>query len=118
VRFSGQDRSYIIDYIVKLPSADLGSILGTLNYIIFFAEDSNYYTCYVKYFDRQDIIWERILSNRLPAFDRYTVTTEVTIPKKRRSSFTRYWTEIQKTIMYDKAIRVKMYSLKEQYRIF
>jgi len=117
VRFSFYNYSYIIDYVVKSGDVTIDSILGIFNQIIIFAENSNYYTCYARFFNRQDIVWEKILL-KLSNFSRYSITTEVIIPEKKKSSFPMYWNEIQRNIMYDNEMIVKMYSLKEQYRIF
>jgi hypothetical protein len=117
VRFSFYNYSYIIDYVIKSPDVPIDSVIEIFNQIIIFAEHSNYYTCYARFFNRQDRVWERLLS-KLSKLNRYSAVTEVIIPPKKKSSFLMYWNEIQRNIMYDKSIVVKMYSLMEEHRGF
>jgi len=116
--FVGYDKSYLIDYAIKDPSANINCLMLLFKYIMDYCEDSGYNSFYATYFERHDIAWERLASRKLEYFSRYTITTEVVIPANKRSSFYKYWRECQKGVIYRRPIRVKMYSLKEEYRIF
>ncbi len=116
--FSNYDKSWSIEYIVKDSSATIVDVVGLLDYSFDLIESGGFNTCYVTYFEQHDKGWERLLMNRLSTFNRYNITTEAIIPENKRSSFYKYWRESQKCIIYKRAIKVKMYSLKEQFRIF
>lgn len=116
--YSVYDRSWIIEYIVKQPFATKETLFSTVRAAINYAEDNNYYRFSIFYFDNEDIVWERFMSNDIIEPARYNICIEETIPIGRRSSFDKYWNRLQKRIAYPRLIKIKEYSLKDEYRIF
>jgi len=115
VIFSKHDRSISIRYVMKHPFADKSMVVGVLEFVANMSRNSNYCKMYISYFNNRAAAWERLLRNS-EIFNRYTAVVEEVIPASRKSSFTRYWTEMQGCKISLEPMTIKMYSLKQEFR--
>lgn len=116
VTFSADNRSWTIDYIIKMGNKNIKSIIGLLQYVLEYAERQNYHTMYVVYFDNHDKRCEKFLRYFNIVFPRYTATTETVISNNRKSSFLWYWEIFQKFTIHDRRMIIRQYSLNQIYR--
>jgi hypothetical protein len=116
-QFSDYDRSWRLVYVAKQSFAPFSAVLDTLETLFTYAEQRNFCRWYTIYFFRHDLSWERILRRKLPMFNRYSIATEDVIAANQRSSFSKYWIEVQQRTIYLDPIILKQYSLLEEYRV-
>lgn len=113
-RFSEIERIWQIRYVI---SESIFSLISLFDFVIQYAENINYYRCYVGWFLHNSLCWEKILL-RTTLFKRYIISTEDIIPALRKSSFYKYWFEFQEGVLSESELIVRTYSLDERYRDF
>lgn len=115
VKFSENHRSYYVSYLAKIKSFPMNSLQHLMSHVVSYAEGINFNRLYVKYFNSDHKVWERIYRTHI---QRYSVATEESIPASKKSSFKDYWIVYQDLRIYKEPITIRGYSLKEQYRTF
>ena len=117
VVYSIYEKEYVIEYIIRDKDTPTSAIVGLFEYILKYSEECNFYKFYVRYLNKKDRVWERLLF-RVPLMSKYLSFTETIIPAGKKSSYGRYWNQFQKACVWKHDIKVKNYLLKEEFRSF
>jgi hypothetical protein len=118
VEFSNQDRSWTIRYAVQQLFASVKTTIVTIDYAISFAEQAKFYRGSVAYFDKHYKEWERLMSTHSDTFSKYICNTEEIIPMYKKSSFEKYWNNIQRRVSYPRQLVIREYVLPQEYRTY
>jgi len=116
VIFSNNDRSYYIKYVVKQLFSKLEYIVNILDFVFDYAESINYFKLYVSYVGNSFRAWERLVLKKSSRYYRYNIFTEEIIPANKKSSFIKYWIDIQDCKICRYPVIIRIYLLEEKYR--
>ena len=117
VRYSVQEREYIIDYCASSSMNSTSIIFELLSYVMTYSENCGFYRFIVRFFNEDDRVWSRFAAiHRFDPINKYAAYTETNIPARKKSSFTKYWTQYQQTVMFPSPCKIKIYMLSEKFR--
>jgi hypothetical protein len=116
VVFSRYDRSVYVPYAMKYSFASQKTLIETIDFAIKYAIDINFCRIYAAYHDNRYKVWENIIIKKLSMFDRCIAITEEIIPPGRRSSFEKYWYDIQCCKIFQKSITIRAYIITDKFK--